>query len=59
MRVFYTRLGLGVALAVLTGLVTLAPAPLGGQAVEIQREIIDSQRRLEAVREERRRLARD
>ena len=59
MRVFYTRLGLGVALAVLTGLETLAPAPLAGQAVEIQREIIDSQRRLEAVREERSRLQRD
>ena len=59
MRVFYTRLGLGVALAVLTGLVTLVPAPLAGQAVEIQREIVDSQRRLEAVREERSRLQRD
>ncbi len=59
MRVFYTRLGLGVALAVLTGLGTLAPAPLAGQTVEIQREIIDSRRRLEAVREERSRLQRD
>jgi septal ring factor EnvC (AmiA/AmiB activator) len=58
-RVFYTRLGLGVALAVLTGLVTLAPAPLTGQVVEIQKEIIDSQRRLEAVRAERSRLQRD
>jgi septal ring factor EnvC (AmiA/AmiB activator) len=58
-RVFYTRLGLRVALAVPTGLVTLAPAPLTGQVVEIQREIIDSQRRLEAVREERSRLQRD
>ena len=55
MRVFYTRLGLGVALAVLT----LTPAALAGQVVEIQREIIDSQRRLEAVREERSRLQRD
>ena len=55
MRAFYTRLGLGVALAVLT----LTPAALAGQVVEIQREIIDSQRRLEAVREERSRLQRD
>jgi septal ring factor EnvC (AmiA/AmiB activator) len=54
-RAFYTRLGLGVALAVLT----LTPAALAGQVVEIQREIIDSQRRLEAVREERSRLQRD
>ena len=55
MRVLYTRLGLGVALAVLTP----APAPLTGQVAEIRREIIDSQRRLEAVREERSRLQRD
>ena len=55
MRVFYTRLGLRVVLAVLT----LAPAPLAGQVVDIRREIIDSQRRLEAVREERSRLQRD
>ncbi len=55
MRAFYTRLGLGVALAFLT----LTPAALAGQVVEIQREIIDSQRRLEAVREERSRLQRD
>ena len=55
MRAFYTRLGLGVALTVLT----LTPAALAGQVVEIQREIIDSQRRLEAVREERSRLQRD
>ena len=55
MRAFYTRLGLGVALAVLT----LTPTALAGQVVEIQREIIDSQRRLEAVREERSRLQRD
>ena len=59
MRVFYTRVGLGMAFAVLTGLVTLTPAALAGQVVEIQREIIDSQRRLEAVREERSRLQRD
>ena len=44
-----------MALAVLT----LTPAALAGQVVEIQREIIDSQRRLEAVREERSRLQRD
>ncbi len=55
MRIFYTRLGVQLAVAVLT----LAPATLAGQAVEIQREIIDSQRRLEAVREERSRLQRD
>ena len=55
MGAFYARLGLGVALAVLT----LTPAALAGQVVEIQREIIDSQRRLEAVREERSRLQRD
>ena len=59
MRVFYTGVGLGMAFAVLTGLVTLTPAALAGQVVEIQREIIDSQRRLEAVREERSRLQRD
>ena len=55
MGAFYARLGLGVALAVLT----LTPAALAGQVVEIQREIIDSQRRFEAVREERSRLQRD
>ena len=63
MRVFSTRIGLGVALAVLTGLFTglqtLGPAPLAGQVVEIRREIRDSQRRLEAVRVERNRLQRD
>ena len=61
MRVFYTRMGPGVVLGLLTGLQlqTLAPTPVAGQVVEIQREIIDSQRRLEAVREERSRLQRD
>jgi len=60
-RVFYTRIGPGVVLGLLTGLQlqTLAPTPVAGQVVEIQREIIDSQRRLEAVREERSRLQRD
>ena len=50
MRGLYTRVGLAMAL----GLATLAPA--SGQVVEIRREIIDSQRRLEEVREERSRL---
>ena len=55
MRVLYTRVGPAVVLAVLT----LAPAPLAGQAAEIRTEIIESQRRLEAVREERSRLQRE
>ncbi len=63
MRVFSTRIGLGVAIGVLAGLLsglqTPGPAPLAGQVVEIRREIIDSQRRLEAVRVERDRLQRD
>ena len=54
-------MGPGVVLGLLTGLQlqTLAPTPVAGQVVEIRREIIDSQRRLEAVREERSRLQRD
>ncbi|MCH8811645.1 MAG: hypothetical protein IID07_07430, partial [Gemmatimonadetes bacterium] len=61
MRVCYARMGPGVVLGLLTGLQlqTLAPTPVAGQVVEIRREIIDSQRRLEAVREERSRLQRD
>ena len=55
MRIFDTRVALGVALAVLM----LAPATVGGQVAEIRREITDSQRRLEAMREERRLLQRD
>ena len=52
MRAFYIPVGLAAALAV----PTLVAAPLAGQLVEIRREIIDSQRRLEEVREERSRL---
>ena len=52
MRAFYIPVGLATALAV----PTLVAAPLAGQLVEIRREIIDSQRRLEEVREERSRL---
>ncbi len=52
MRTFYIPVGLAAALAV----PTLVAAPLAGQLVEIRREIIDSQRRLEEVREERSRL---
>lgn len=55
MRAFHARVGLGVALAV----VTLAPAISAGQVAQIGRDIIESQRRLEAVREERSRLQRD
>ncbi len=55
MRIFYTPVGLAVALAVLT----LGPATLAGQVAEIRREITDSQRRLEELREERRRLQQD
>lgn len=55
MRIFHVRVGLGWALAVLT----YGPAPLAGQVAEIGREIIESQRRLEAVREERSRLQRE
>ena len=51
-RAFYIPVGLATALAV----PTLVAAPLAGQLVEIRREIIDSQRRLEEVREERSRL---
>ena len=52
MRAFYIPVGLATALAVST----LVAAPLAGQLVEIRRGIIDSQRRLEEVREERSRL---
>ncbi len=52
MRAFYIPVGLATALAI----PTLVAAPLAGQLVEIRREIIDSQRRLEEVREERSRL---
>ena len=56
MGLFSSRVGLvGVALAVLT----LAPGPLAGQVAEIRRDIIESQRRLEAVRAERTRLRQD
>ena len=48
----YTRVGLAMAL----GVPALVPPPVAGQVVEIRREIIDSQRRLEEVREERSRL---
>jgi septal ring factor EnvC (AmiA/AmiB activator) len=55
MLIFHPRIGLGVILAVLM----LAPATTAGQEAEIRREIIDSQRRLEALREERNVLQRD
>ncbi|MED5199803.1 MAG: hypothetical protein VYB51_08320, partial [Gemmatimonadota bacterium] len=56
MRNLYTRVGLEMALAVLV----LAQTPVAGQqAAEIQKEIVDSQQRLEAVRQERSRLQRD
>jgi peptidoglycan hydrolase CwlO-like protein len=51
-RGFYIPVGLAMALAVST----LESAPLAGQVAQIRREIIDSQRRLEEVREERSRL---
>ena len=49
MRIFHPPVALGVALSVLM----LAPTTSAGQGAEIRREIIDSQRRLEALREER------
>jgi septal ring factor EnvC (AmiA/AmiB activator) len=49
------RAGLGLVLVLLT----FPPPPLTGQVAEIRREIIDSQRRLEEVREERNRLQRE
>ena len=52
MRGFDTYVGLALAF----GLLTLAPVPVAGQVAEIRREIIDSQRRLEEVRQERSRL---
>ena len=55
MRGFYIPLGLLIPLAI----PPLASAPLAGQVVAIRREIIDSQRRLEEVREERSRLQRE
>ena len=55
MRVFCPGVAMGVVVAALT----LAPATSAGQVVEIRREIIESQRRLEALREERSLLQRD
>ena len=55
MRGFYIPLGLLIPLAI----PPVASAPLAGQVVAIRREIIDSQRRLEEVREERSRLQRE
>ncbi len=55
MRRFYIAVGLAMAPTVLT----LVSAPLAGQVVEIRREILDSQRRLEEVRAERSRLQRE
>ena len=52
MRVRRLPVGLGLALVFLT----FSAPPLAGQVAEIRREIIDSQRRLEEVREERNRL---
>ena len=55
MRILCKRIGLVVAVAILT----LTPARLHGQVAEVRREILDSQRRLEQVREERSRLQRE
>lgn len=55
MRSFYVTVGLAMALTA----PTLASAPLAGQVVEIRREILESQRRLEEVRAERSRLQRE
>ncbi len=55
MRGFCIPVGLAMALTI----PPLAPAPSAGQVVAIRREIIDSQRRLEEVREERSRLQRE
>ncbi len=52
----YIPVGLVFTLGLFNGLLTLVPAPVRGQVVEIRREILDSQRRLEQVREERNRL---
>ena len=48
-----------IGLALVLELLTLAPVPVAGQVAEIRREIIDSQRRLEEVRQERSRLQQD
>ena len=55
MRRFY----IAVALAMFLNLPVLMSASLAGQVVEIRREIIDSQRRLEEMRQERSRLQRE
>ena len=55
MRGFCIPVGLAMALTI----PPLAPAPSAGQVVAIRREIIDSQRRLKEVREERSRLQRE
>ena len=52
MHGFHVRVGLAIAF----GLITLVPAQVVGQVVEIRRQIIDSQRRLEELRQERRLL---
>lgn len=49
-----TASSLGLALVV-----SLAAAPVAGQAVDLRREILESQRRLEEVRAERERLQRE
>jgi len=54
-RGFCIPVGLAMALTI----PPLAPAPSAGQVVAIRREIIDSQRRLKEVREERSRLQRE
>ena len=56
MRIFCKGGGLALAVALAAAIVTLTPVRLNGQVVEIRREILDSQRRLERVREERNRL---
>ena len=56
MRIFCKPAGLALAVAVAAAIVTFTPVRLNGQVVEIRREILDSQRRLERVREERNRL---
>ena len=56
MCIFSRRVGLAIAVAVTVAVVSPTPVRLNGQVAEIRREILDSQRRLERVREERNRL---
>ena len=55
---FSARIGMTLALnlVLVSSFLILVPASVTGQVVEIRREILDSQRRLEQVRQERTRL---